>query len=330
MRKYLFFVFHISNGVEEMGIFDKFLKPSVKKMEKKRDVEGLIKVLEDFSIVRSIRMDAARALGRLRDARAVKPLIKALKDGYSFLTFEYGDEVFRRTAIEALVRIDEPAVEPLIQDLKDKYSHVREGAVEVLGNIGEPAIDPLIQALRHKEWRVRTGAAIALGNIGDARAVETLTHTLKHEDSDFTQALKHEDSDVREWAAEALHKVGWKPRDDTEKAHYLIAKREWDELVRVGKPAVEPLTQALRDRYSFVRDGAARALGKIGDTKAVEHLIPALKDEDSDVRGTAARTLGKIGDAKAVEPLTQALKDKDALVRATAEGALEKIRAKKS
>ncbi|MDH7485547.1 MAG: HEAT repeat domain-containing protein [Anaerolineae bacterium] len=36
--------------------------------------------------------------------------------------------------------------------------------------------------------------------------------------------------------------------------------------------------------YSWVRRGAAEALGMIGDARAVEPLIAALRDEDSGVR----------------------------------------------
>ena len=40
------FVIHISGrGVEEMGIFRRFFKPDIEKMERDRDVEGLIEAL---------------------------------------------------------------------------------------------------------------------------------------------------------------------------------------------------------------------------------------------------------------------------------------------
>ena len=80
-----------------------------------------------------------------------------------------------------------------------------------------------------------------------------------------------------------------------------------ESLVEIGEPAVEPLIQALKDEDSFVREGAAEALGKIGDKRAVEPLINALKDEDRDVREAAAEALGEIGDKRAVEPLIHVL-----------------------
>ena len=59
-----------------MGVFGKFFKPNVEKMEKKRDVEGLIKVLEHKD--KEVREKAAIALGRIKDARALPILITML------------------------------------------------------------------------------------------------------------------------------------------------------------------------------------------------------------------------------------------------------------
>jgi HEAT repeat protein len=161
-------------------------------------------------------------------------------------------------------------------------------------------VEGLIKALGHKGEDVRTDAAKALGDIEDVKAVEALI-----------QALKDTADSVRYEAATALERLGWKPGDDTEKAHYLIAKREWDDLVGLGGPAVESLIQALKNEDPDVRTEAADALRKIGEP-AVEPLIKALKDENRDVREVAAECLGEIGDARAVEPLIQSLHPKDA------------------
>jgi len=129
------------------------------------------------------------------------------------------------------------------------------------------------------------------------------------------KALEHKDRRVREGAAVALERLGWKPGDDTEKVRYLIVKREWDDLAGLGGPAVQSLIQALRDEEDEedeededrdVLIGAAEALRKIGEP-AVEPLIQTLKDWDEDVRYQAAELLRVIGDARAVEPMVQAL-----------------------
>ncbi len=103
-------------------------------------------------------------------------------------------------------------VEGLIKALHYRKASVHMAAVEALGNIGDVrAVEPLISALKDKDWGwgVREGAAEALGNIGDVRAVEPLV-----------AALKDEYRDVREVAAEALDKIGWKPDKDENGATY--------------------------------------------------------------------------------------------------------------
>jgi HEAT repeat protein len=57
---------------------------------------------------------------------------------------------------------------------------------------------------------------------------------------------------------------------------------------------VEGLIKALKDENGFVPVNAAKALGEIGDTRAVEPLTEALKDKKKDVREAAKEALKKI------------------------------------
>jgi len=85
-----------------------------------------------------------------------------------------------------------------------------------------------------------------------------------------------------------------------------------------------------RDRRLYknraIRQAAAEALGKLGDTRAVGSLIAALQDEDIEVHHAAAWALGEIRDARAVDPLIAALQDEDVEVRRAAAWALGEIR----
>ena len=71
----------------------------------------------------------------------------------------------------------------------------------------------------------------------------------------------------------------------------------------------------LQDTKERRRAAAARALGRLGDTRAVEPLIRALGDDSDEVRGDAVGALGQLGDARAVEPLIQALGDREHCLR---------------
>jgi len=157
------------------------------------------------------------------------------------------------------------------------------------GDIGDSrAVEPLIEALGDEEDRgIRWRAAVALGEIGDERAVEPLIET-----------LKDEDIIVRWNAAEALGEIEWQPKDDVERAYYLIAREQWNKLVKLGEPTVEPLIKTLGDKDWDVRMRAARALGEIGDERAVEPLIELLEDDDEGVRESAEEALEKIKEQK--------------------------------
>ena len=238
-----------------------------------RAIEPLIEALKNNSFYKSVRSEAADALGilsnELGDKRAVVPLIEALKDDDRRYT-RCGS--VRSSAASSLGKIgDERAVEPLIEALKDDDEYVAIFAADSLGKIGdERAVEPLIKALTDDK-KLRSSAARALGEIGDERAVEPLI-----------EALKDDDEIVRRWAALSLGELA-------------------------DERAIEPLIKVLKDDDQDVRKWTILALGKTNDIRAVEHLIEALKDDDEDLRKIAAKALGELGDERAIEPLIEAL-----------------------
>ena len=153
----------------------------------------------------------------------------------------------------------------------------------------------------------------------DAGAIEPLIAALNDRDPDYARG-----------ALEALVKIG-KPAVEPLIAALKVLSysdqwRRWraeEALVKIGKPAVEPLVAALQDKDQAVRCDAARVLGQIRDARAVEPLIAALQDKDQAVRREVARALCQIGDARAVEPLIVMLEDVN--VRFQAIEALDKI-----
>lgn len=104
------------------------------------------------------------------------------------------------------------------------------------------------------------------------------------------------------------------------------AKEALTLLVRIGKPAVEPLISALRDMNSEVRKNAAEALGQMGDARAIEPLIKILRDDnDTNARKIAIEALGNIHDARAVEPLLGSLSDRRTVIQNASFDALVKL-----
>jgi len=98
-----------------MGLFDWLFKPNVKKLEEKKDVEGLISALLYETDWPDVRQEAAEALGRIGNTRAIEPLIRVcgdpfLKDSDSIeRSAERALEKFKsdRRARNALVRLSE-------------------------------------------------------------------------------------------------------------------------------------------------------------------------------------------------------------------------------
>lgn len=154
-------------------------------------------------------------------------------------------------------------------------------------------VEGLIRALDNWNSETRAEAVKALSEIGDESAINPLVRTLQDED-------RH----VREEAANALEILNWTPVNDTENAYYLIAKVQWNELVNLGEPAIEPLIQALK--YEDVGESVSGSLGKIGEP-AIYPLIQALKSQDYDIKDGAAESLEKIGEP-VIDPLIVSMK----------------------
>jgi HEAT repeat protein len=224
----------------------------------------------------SARLRALKKLEQLGGgaAPAVPALIAGLSDR---------DAEVRREIAEVLYRIGAPAhlaVPALLANLNDPDKGVRAAAawalsvakpdpklampalianlragperrclvaVNALAALGEPAVPPLIELLNVKDEPLRARAASALGEIGPpARgAIPALI-----------ELLRLPDRETRENVATAL--------------------------AGIGPEAVEPLTQALRDRDPKVRGGAAFALEKLGAQAkpAIPALVAALSDPD--------------------------------------------------
>jgi HEAT repeat protein len=77
-------------------------------------------------------------------------------------------------------------------------------------------------------------------------------------------------------------------------------------LVALGKTAVPPLVEALKNKNYLRRWEAAKALGEIGDPEAAPALVDALEDEEFDVRWLAGEGLIKMN-INGLKPLLRAL-----------------------
>jgi len=277
-----------------------FGPPDIEKLERERNVGGLIKALRhnDASVrakaayaMRTIQREAALGLADRRDSRVVSALIGALRDPHA--------EV-RRKAADALGELaDSRAVEPLISALSDDEPDVRQAAAGAMADQQDlRVIEPLIAALGDQDAWVRFRAAAALGIGRHGRATEPL----------LDAALTDVDEGVRLGATRALGELGAVEALITvlRQAGTLDQKREAAQRL-VGGRTAEPLITVLGDNNEDVssRCLAAWALGQRDLAVSVEPLIAALSDEHSDIQQAAADALSRIGGERASKALRE-------------------------
>ncbi len=131
---------------------------------------------------RVVRANCARALGSLRDPRAIEALIQALDDDA---------DLVRRSAASAIGYIGYPldeAIAALVKTLTtDEERDVRASCADALGNLGDPrALEALIQALDDDE-NVRLAAVDALRKLGSdaSPAIPLLIEAMRDADRLF-------------------------------------------------------------------------------------------------------------------------------------------------
>jgi HEAT repeat protein len=334
-------------------------------------VPPLVQLLDDNN--HFIRGKAAEVLGEIGDGRATKPLIGCVTDKQNYV---------RIKVAEALGKIGNvQATEPLVTLLSEGDKKLRLQVMIALGKLKSvKAVEPLARFLKDEDIDIRWRAVHSLEEIGDASAGRFLAKALGDSPENFKpeifralgkvgdldslelalKALLSENRDVRNSAAKALESLNWTPKDDVEKAQYLIAKEDWNQLVNMGELAVEPLVSALgydsvrseiaetlgkredrraieplnkllaTEEHSWIRNSLLNALEKIKHGLALKRLTLALADDNPKVRLVAVTALGEIADQRTVEKLASVLQDENEEVRNLAREALEKIKARKS
>ena len=213
----------------------------------------------------------------MKQARDVRRLIWHL---------DHDNDDLQWRAADALGSLGEIACEPLLRLLVIPKVQVRIGAIEALSKIKSPrSVDPLIRTLTTDEdHEVRWVAALALGEIGDKRAIPSLL-----------ASLKDEDRYVRYGSAKALEEIGWSAETDQEKANYYIGLQDWKAIERMGKPAVGPLIETLKEKNPATRAKIIELLGGMRCDEAKRACETALTDTDPAVRWTAVQAAKKCG-----------------------------------
>ena len=145
--------------------------------ERDRNVAGLIQELGTSIQGRTSygipRADAASALGRLGDARAIPHLLELRNDP---------EWAVRMDAFGALGLLKaKEAVATLVDGLNDPHRGPRMAAAEALGRIGDPTVIPRLREVVHSDanGEVRLHSVEALLLLGDLEARDQVAPALR-------------------------------------------------------------------------------------------------------------------------------------------------------
>ena len=163
-------------------------------------------------------------------------------------------------------------------------------------------LDGLIRSLFDStDPNVRQYAAYLLGQAQNPRAIEPLVHALADVDKSVREQTMFALSSLGKAAIGPLSEAMKEPKWET---RYRAAEA----LVKIPyKKAVKPLIQGLKDNREHVRYMAAKGLLAFADPGGMDPLIIRLKDENHYVRMMVARSLGAIGGKKVRSALATAL-----------------------
>lgn len=223
-------------------------------LKEKKDVEGLIFILEDEDEDVNIRYDAAKALGELKDTRAIDPLIKALDlrtENRVRPAFAYYP-IYTSAAVKALGEIGDPrAVDPLLDIL---ISH--PGELD-----DDPIIEETFNALTKMNWN-KEGLRLFISLIPALDCMIGLYYGLDYVKK-ILSAIKIT-PEITSMLIEILN-------EETE-IHSIVT-----EVLDLRDPKVaECLINALIENRIKLDKHAVCIFGEIGDPRAIEPLIDVL------------------------------------------------------
>lgn len=259
-------------------------------------VEPLLEVLQDENSS-TIHRECIKALGEIRDKRAIEPLLTILKNKELSL---------REEAVKALGQIgDQKVVKPLISVLQnEKNSKLRGQTIRALGLTKDKrAVEPLLEALQREIQKPRSDANItiiveiagALGKIKNERAITHLM-SLYNEYTDYlNKKIKN-----------SLLTINTK----RSKFYFSILSSDKNKLLEIDH-AWDLAAESLYHENNWVRRQTIWALMTLKDYRAVEQIITTLNDKSLNVLCYAIYALGEIGDKRAVTPLIDILLKKD-------------------
>jgi len=177
------------------------------------------------------------------------------------------------------------------------------------GNDAARAVEAIVEDLAVQEY----GRASALYRDYEEQVLDPAAGPA------WRRALEHEDPTVREWAVDALSRIG--EPEDVERVEAMLGDpfrkvqdaAAWG-LIRMDREAArEALLARLESDDPVDQAVAAGVLGELDDPRVVDALLEQLRDSrvEEGVRGIVAQALATAGDSRAAGPLAEVALDSD-------------------
>jgi HEAT repeat protein len=292
-----------------------------------------------------IRMNSARALGRIKACQSTAYLLDLLKDE---------DWQVRASAAEALGRIqDISSLEPLVAMIQDNVEKVQDKAAAAIVGFGRQATVSLLNALNLEKDKFAQRAFIkCLGQITDSKSVPSLAGYLRSSYFIVRQAavsalvrfgpsvasllvpmLSFNTSDIATLLTDAADKTHPELQLRAIKALGGLedhrAVKLLKEVVAESLPDVQETATAALSQIGCAAWGrccALRVIAEVGDAALVPRILLSLKDDSDNVRFEAVRAVAKLGAAEAIPILLPMFKkDRSDFIRAEAVRLLRRI-----
>ncbi len=282
--------------------------------------ERLISALEDSDA--NVRAAAAENLGRLQVVSAVPALIAAMRQA---------DLMTRFTILEALAQIDSAIpVAELLPYREEKL--LRKALFDCLGHVGgKDAIPVLVEGLNDEMRNVREAAAVALARLAekDEDAVsEALGEAAARVASVFAQLLGSRHQQV---IRASLQLLAWCGDAEVVPALLDLAGQEnlqrmvLHALVNIAKRCSGALLQML-DKVEVQQQAfLIYVLGEAGCRNCLPKVLEMLRVDSAHLRQAAAHALGRIGDTETPDRLVAMMLDNPEDVDHIAAGALSAL-----
>jgi HEAT repeat protein len=276
-----------------------------------------------------VRSAAAKALGIVKDSKALVPLAKAIEKHTDSKDFESAAiAIFGGLSLDGVIRFSENdnktlrqlaiksmgslapsprVIQVLSNRLKDQDKGIKRSAAFALARIKDPTvINSLVTLKDDSDAQIREQVAIALGDSKHAQADAIL---LKYVE-DTNVAVKTAATNglrIRKVVG-ALQKLKFQVRHPDVKVkravmHALVelsTDKEWDAFFPIW-------SNALFDPDAEVKTWAVRGLARRKDPRLAGLLAPLVTDKDNRVKTAALKALGGTGDPSAVEYITTGL-----------------------